>query len=357
MSQVFREYLKKVGSGQHTKQDLTRSEAAIAGQLMLGAEATPAQIGAFLIAHRIKRPTGEELAGFLDAYDQFTEPIPAVDQLPRRPWVFGVPYDGRSRTAPFLPFMALLLSAAGQPVILHGGDCMPTKYGLGLVDIWADLGLNLRDLDLSQGQQLLQQTHFSFYYTPRHFPASQALNDYREQIGKRPPLATLELMWNPYGGPSRVIIGYVHPPTEAMIREAFALRGVTDFLLVKGLEGSTDLRLSQTTIVALPENTPGSENPYLKLNPHTYGVNNPDPPLVSRPDYQQLLQEFVNNPQADLPDVYQGALLWNGGFYLWQSGLCGDIKTGMELTKDYWRSGKIKAQWDLIKNWVSTATH
>ncbi len=67
MSDRFRELLKKVGSGQHTKKDLTRSEAATATQMMLQQEATPAQIGAFMIAHRIKRPTGIELAGMLDA--------------------------------------------------------------------------------------------------------------------------------------------------------------------------------------------------------------------------------------------------------------------------------------------------
>jgi anthranilate phosphoribosyltransferase len=349
MSQVFREFLKKVGSGQHTSQDLTRSDAAIAARLMLNAEATPAQIGAFLIAHRIKRPTGAELAGFLDAYDGFAQSLPAIPDLPKSPWVFGVPYDGRSRTMPFLPVIALLLSAAGQPVILHGGDCMPTKYGLGLTDIWADLGLDFRPLSLSDCGQLLEATHFTFYYTPRHFPASQALTDYRDQIGKRPPLATLDLIWNPYGGPSRIVIGYVHPPTEKMIRGAFKLRGVTDFLLIKGLEGGTDLRLSQTTIVALPEIPPGGETPYLKINPHAYGVNQGDPVLDSRAAYQQLWQDFLSNPQADLPDRDQAALVWNGGFYLWQSGLCTDIKTGMAITEDYWRSGKIKAQWKLIQ--------
>ncbi|MEB3161306.1 MAG: hypothetical protein VKL20_07590 [Synechocystis sp.] len=355
MSQAFREYLKKVGSGQHTSQDLTRAEAAIAARLMLNAEATPAQIGAFLIAHRIKRPTGAELAGFLDAYDDFAQPIPALETLPRHPWVFGVPYDGRSRTAPLLPIIALLLSAAGQPVILHGGDCMPTKYGLGLADIGADLGLDFRPLSLPDCGRLLETTHFTFYYTPRHFPASRPLTDYRDQIGKRPPLATLDLIWNPYAGPSRLIVGYVHPPTEKMIRDAFGLRGVTDFLLVKGLEGSTDLRLSQTTIVALPETPPDSETPYLKINPHAYGMNHTDPVLGSRTAYQHLWQDFLSDPQADLPHCEQAALLWNGGFYLWQSGLCGDLKTGMALTLDYWRSGKIKAQWERIKQGLSAS--
>ena len=69
MSNTFREFLRKVGSGTHTSKDLSRAEAAMATQMMLTEAATPAQIGAIMIAHRIKRPTGEELAGMLDAYD------------------------------------------------------------------------------------------------------------------------------------------------------------------------------------------------------------------------------------------------------------------------------------------------
>ncbi|MEL7520217.1 MAG: hypothetical protein AAGJ80_01140, partial [Cyanobacteria bacterium J06553_1] len=65
----FRDLLKKVGSGTHTSKPLSRSEAAIATHLILTQAATPVQIGAFMIAHRIRRPTPTELAGMLDTYD------------------------------------------------------------------------------------------------------------------------------------------------------------------------------------------------------------------------------------------------------------------------------------------------
>src|SRR4028119_884278 len=95
--------------------------------MMLLQEATPAQIGAFLIAHRIKRPTGEELAGMLDAYEQLGPKLQSIDSSPV---ILGVPYDGRSRTAPVNVLTALLLITSGQPVVMHGSDRMPTKYGV-----------------------------------------------------------------------------------------------------------------------------------------------------------------------------------------------------------------------------------
>ena len=54
----FKQHLRKVGSGEHTSKGMSRDEAADAMELMLQGEATPAQIGAFLIAHRIRRPAG-----------------------------------------------------------------------------------------------------------------------------------------------------------------------------------------------------------------------------------------------------------------------------------------------------------
>ena len=98
MSTEFRDLLKKVGSGSHTSKPLTREEAAIAGRLMLNQTATPAQIGAFLIAHRIKRPVPVELAGLLDAYADLGPILPPI-QHPHPLVVLGCPYDGRSRTA------------------------------------------------------------------------------------------------------------------------------------------------------------------------------------------------------------------------------------------------------------------
>ena len=93
----FKNHLRKVGSGEHTSKGLSREEAAEALDLMLQQEATPAQIGAFLIAHRIRRPEPQELTGMLDTYRRLGPKLHSkVDQTP--PVCFCMPFDGRSRT-------------------------------------------------------------------------------------------------------------------------------------------------------------------------------------------------------------------------------------------------------------------
>ena len=96
----FRELIAKVGSGEHTSTGLSRDEARDAMDLMLQGQASDAQLGAFLIAHRIRRPLPIELTGMLDSYRSHG---PKLETPGRQAICFGVPYDGRSRTAPCCP--------------------------------------------------------------------------------------------------------------------------------------------------------------------------------------------------------------------------------------------------------------
>ena len=329
MSQEFRELLRKIGSGTHTGKSLSRTEAAAAARMMLLQEATPAQIGAFLIAHRIKRPTGEELAGMLDTYDELGPNLPPIASS-QRVIVLGSPYDGRSRTAPLSLLTALILAAAGCPVLMHGGERMPTKEGEPLIAVWRGLGVDWSKLSLKQVHQVLETEGLGFVYLPNHFPQAQALVTYREQIGKRPPLATLELIWSPYRGDFHLVAGFVHPPTENFMREALALRGVSWLTTVKGLEGSCDLPSDRTAIIGLSSPAvEGQQFERLRLNPRDWGLATENVPLETT---DRLVEKIVALLQGQ-PSSWLPAILWNGGFYLWHSGVCPDISSAIAKTK------------------------
>lgn len=334
MSILFRELLKKVGSGNHTGENLTRAEAATATKMMLLGEPTPAQIGAFLIAHRIKRPTGEELAGMLDAYAELGPKLqPFNSQSPVM--ILGQPYDGRTRTAPISPIVALILASVGQPVVMHGGDRLPTKYGLPLVEIWQGLGVDWTRLSLANIQTILETTGIGFVYTPQHFPLTNSIWEYRDQLGKRPPFATMELIWCPYAGDAHIISGYVHPPTEGMFQVALALRGFTKFTLIKGLEGSCDLPRDRTAIIALSQATP--EIARLLLSAHDYGFNTKNVPLKSSAELLTEMREVLTGNPSELMQT----ALWNGGFYLWRSGVCSDMSAGIAKAQELLTTGVV----------------
>lgn len=344
MSAVFRDLLKKVGSGLHTSKAMTRSEAALATRLMLTQAATPAQIGAFMIAHRIRRPSPEEMAGLLDAYGDLGPQLPALGG-DRRVLVLGNPFDGRSRTAPVAPLVALVLAAAPVDpplaVLMHGGRVMPTKYGVSLVQLWQQLGLDWTVLDLAHLGQVLGQVGLGQIYLPRHFPLAEGLTVYREELGKRPPLATLELVWNAYQGRSRLVVGYVHPPTEERLVKALALRGCEDFIMVKGLEGSCDLPRDRTAIISVHRD---GQQERLLLHPQDYGLGGTEAAYGDDlPRWTDRAQACLAGQVAAAADLWP-ALLWNSGFYLWQMAAVPDLKAGIALAEALLMEGKVAAQ-------------
>ncbi|MFZ4666739.1 MAG: anthranilate phosphoribosyltransferase family protein [Prochlorotrichaceae cyanobacterium] len=342
----FRDLLKKIAGGPHTSKDLSREEAAMALELMLTQRATPAQIGAFLIAHRMKRPTGTELAGMLDTYDRLGCQLAAIES-PVLPLVLGCPYDGRSRTFPLVPLTALILAAAGCPVILHGGDRMPPKYGVSLLELWQALGLDWSTRSWEQVQDLWQTHHLGFVYIPQHFPLACCLIDYREQLGKRPPVATLELMWSPYAGSARIVVGYVHPPTEQLIVDALHTRGVSEYLMVKGLEGSVDLPGDRPAIVKVCRSelagdlSPESPVERLRLHPDEYSLKEAEIPFKTVEDWSDRVNQLIQTPQEPVLSHLYNCVCWNGGFYLWQSGIAESLEAGIAATIELLKSGQV----------------
>ena len=348
MSNVFRDLLKKVGSGTHTSKNLTREESVLATRMMLDQTATPAQIGAFMIAQRIKRPTIPELAGMLDCYEEMGGKLSAP-QASYPAMVLNTPYDGRQRNAPVTPITALILAASGVPAVLHGGDRMPTKMGLPLVDIWQDLGIDWHPLKLEQAQKVFELTYLGFVYMPKHFPQAYQLVPYREQIGKRPTLATTELMWAPCEGAKHVVSSFVHPPTETRTQETYHLRHTYEFTTVKGLEGSCDLPRSRTAIVGLGSANDGQPIfERLLLHPRDFGFEGHDPDLAE--DFSMLLEHVIQGEPTELTR----SAVWNGGFYLWRAGVVDSLPDGFRKAQTLLESGEVRAKCKQVEAAIAT---
>jgi anthranilate phosphoribosyltransferase len=315
----FRELIGKVGSGEHTSTGLDRHEAREAMDLMLRGTPSEAQVGAFLIAHRIRRPLPLELTGMLDSY---REHGPILTTPGRRALCFGVPYDGRNRTAPLLPLVALVLAAAGLPVVLHGGDPMPVKFGVSLAELFGALGIEWRGLTLGEVQQRLDRHGLALTHQPDHFPAAERLVAVRDAIGKRPPVASLELLWTPHRGDHLLVSGFVHPPTESRAWEALRAAGETDVITVKGLEGSTDLPTTRAGITAWMRRE-GVER--ILLHPRDHGIVAAEVPWESLECWQaQALEALAGTgPLAD-------PLRWNVAAWLWFSDQLADLPSALD---------------------------
>ena len=338
----FKQHLRKVGSGEHTSKGMTREEAADALDLMLSGEASPAQIGAFLIAHRIRRPEPQELTGMLDTY-RTLGPVITSHEGQTAPMCFGMPFDGRTRTAPIYPLTTLALLACGQPVVLQGGDRMPIKYGVTAIDLFRSLGLDLGGLSLETVQAGFHQNGFALIHQPDHFPVADTLISYREELGKRPPVASLELLWTPHQGQHLLVSGFVHPPTESRAWEALKLAGETDLLTVKGLEGGTDLPIGRACITARVREGKAER---LILHPRDHGCHDADTEWSDIDSWRDLALEALNG-RGPLSD----ALRWNAAVYLWFAGKADSLEAGIVQAKTVLENGRAAAQLTQLQGW------
>ncbi len=330
---IFKQYLKKIGSGQETGKALNRVESAKALKLMLNLEATPAQIGAFMIAHRIRRPEPEELAGMLDTYLELGPEI-NTQHFQKRPICFGMPFDGREKTSPIYPLTVLLLLSAGQPVVLHAGKRMPVKYGVTTTELFNSLGLRLEGITLDQLQQGFNQHGLALIYQPDHFKLAENLIKYRDEIGKRPPLASMELLWNCHHGDHLIVTGFVHAPTEKRAMQTLNLLGEKDFILVKGLEGGIDLPINRICLTGRSEQIGYNR---LILKPKEYNYFGEECNWENIEVWQKKALEILDNKGPLKESVH-----WNGGVYYWLSGITSTINEGIEKVDFYLNSGIVK---------------
>jgi anthranilate phosphoribosyltransferase len=186
-------------------------------------------------------------------------------------------------------------------------------------------------------------------YTTPHFLELKPLMEARDQLGKRPPFATLELLWCPYAGKARLVSGYVHPPTEAMLQEAFALRGRTGYTTVKGLEGSCDLPRDRTAIMgAHSANCPDLER--ILINARDWGLGGPEVPYRDLNHWASLAQDVLAGSTASA--LYE-AVLWNSGFYLWHFGFEPTLKEGIGRAKTLLQAQKAGEQLNAIRRFLA----
>ena len=338
----FKTYLKKIGSGEFTGKSLNREEATEATKLILRKEASAAQIGAFMIAHRIRRPEPEELAGMIDAYLELGPKIYSP-KTHRRPIFFGTPFDGRTRTAPIYPLTTLLLLSQKQPIILHGGSRMPVKYGVTHNELFQALGLNLCTLSTKQLQKCFIDNEFALIHQPNHFPLADYLISYRDQIGKRPPLASMELLWTCHEGNHLHISGFVHSPTEERHWKTLELMGEENIITIKGLEGGVDLSISRSSTIGHYKNQYGTRKVF---HPKEYKCSGKDIEWKDIEEWKKFALEALNG-EGPLTK----ALEWNTGVYFFYAGLSSDIQEGIDKAKQVIKSGFALKKLEKLINW------
>lgn len=122
----MQELIAKIAKGPRAAKDLTWDEAKQAMKALIEGDATPAQVGAFLMAMRIKMESVTELASMTATARSYVPSVP----IPRELGVVDLPsYAGKQDTFHALAAAAIVAASAGASVLMHGYDGIPGRAG------------------------------------------------------------------------------------------------------------------------------------------------------------------------------------------------------------------------------------
>jgi len=233
----FKALLSKLALGQR----LSEGEAALAFDRMMSGDATPAQMGGFLMALRVRGETVEEITG---AARSMRAKALRIDAPPGAIDTVGTGGDGAG-TFNISTAASLVVAACGVPVAKHGNRAFSSRSGAA--DILAALGVNI-DAEPSIVGRAMVEAGIGFLMAPRYHSAMRHVGPTRVELGTRTIFNLLGPLSNPAGA-KRQLVGVFAPNWVRPIAEVLAKLGSERAWVVHG-DGLDELTTTGTTLVA-----------------------------------------------------------------------------------------------------------
>jgi anthranilate synthase/phosphoribosyltransferase len=323
----IKEAIGKVMSGE----DLLGKEAeAVMGQIMAG-EATPAQIGAFLTALRLKGETVEEITGCARAMRRNAIPV-----RPQRRDLVDTCGTGGDRTGTFniSTTAAFVVAGAGLGVAKHGNRSVSSHCGSA--DVLEALGINL-ELTPQQVAHCIDEVGIGFLFAPRLHPAMKHAIGPRREMGVRTIFNILGPLTNPAGA-TRQIMGVYDPNLTGPLAQVLGKLGAQAAFVVHGADGLDELSTTGTNRVS------HLRDGWVKdfwLDPAELGL--PGARLEdlrggTAEENAQITQAILAGEQGPRRDV----VLLNAAAALVAGGTAGDFEEGLQQAAEAIDSGSAR---------------
>jgi anthranilate phosphoribosyltransferase len=216
------------------RRDLTRDDAREVMDGVMRGEATPAQIGGFLIALRLKGETADEIAGCAEAMRAHVLPVrPSRTDLVDTAGTGG---DG-AHTLNISTAAALVAAAAGAAVAKHGNRAVSSASGSA--DVLEALGFDL-ELPPERIAQSIDELGFGFMFAPTHHPAMRHAAPVRRELATRTVFNVLGPLTNPAGARAQVV-GVYAPELVRTLSDVLSRLGARRAFVVHGAAGIDEL--------------------------------------------------------------------------------------------------------------------
>ncbi|MFB6355276.1 MAG: anthranilate phosphoribosyltransferase [bacterium] len=340
MSNDLKNLMSTMGTGPRSSEDLTYEKSSKAMNNLLEENFAPVTFGAFMVAMRWKSETVEELAGFLDEirsrdfHGQTTSVDNFIDVAGR--------FDGKKNEVNTDLAGSLLCAVSGTPVFTHSGQNIPTKPGAAtILDVVESMGWNPAP-PLERSVNSLEEFGFGYANQRTYAPQLESLRPYREQLGVRSFLNTIESMVNPLNG-SVHVGSFYHLEFAKRICDVFGRSETTSpekVVMIQGMEGQTELRPDYPLIA---EST-GDDFNDRKIDPERLNVAfdreelkdiGPDPDTGADLCRRILTGESV-------PEDYRQSVVFNAGVKKYAGGDVESVKQGIRSIRELLGSNNAK---------------
>jgi anthranilate phosphoribosyltransferase len=308
--------------------DLTRPEAReVMGEIM-GGDATPAQMGGFLVALRFKGETAQEIAGCAEAMREHVLPV-----KPKREDLVDTAGTGgdNAHTLNISTAAALVAAAAGAAVAKHGNRAVSSASGSA--DVLEALGFEL-ELPPARIEQSIDELGFGFLFAPAHHPAMRHAAPVRRELATRTVFNVLGPLTNPAGARAQVV-GVFAADLVPTIAHVLAQLGAQRAYVVHGAAGIDELSPAGPNVVAEVVDERIIER---TIDPLELGVPRCDP--------KELTGGSPAENAAAIRRVFEGAdggardaILLNAAGAIAAAGHAADLREGLELARDAIASG------------------
>lgn len=308
--------------------DINSEEMRSVMRQVMGGEASAAQIGAFLVALRIKGETIDEIAAATEVMRELATPVNIeADHLVD---IVGTGGDGANlfNVSTAASFVA---AAAGAHVAKHGNRSVSSTSGSS--DVLQALGVKL-ELSPEQVARCVQEVGMGFMFAPQHHSAMKHAAGPRKELGLRTVFNMLGPMTNP-AGVRRQLIGVFDPGLCRPMAEVLKRLGSEHIMVVHAHDGLDEISIASPTHVA--ELRDGGISEY-EINPTEFGrpMGSLEGLVVGSSD------ESVKLIKAALSAEHQDAanmVILNAGAAIYVSGVAPTLADGVQMADDAVASG------------------
>jgi anthranilate phosphoribosyltransferase len=308
--------------------DLTRDEARDAMNTIMSGEATPAQIGGFLVALRLKGETADEIAGCAEAMRAHVLAVhPQRDDLVDTAGTGG---DG-GRTFNISTAAALVAAAAGAGVAKHGNRAVSSASGSA--DVLEALGFEL-ELPPERIAESIDTLGFGFLFAPTHHPAMKHAAPVRKELAARTVFNVLGPLTNPAGARAQVV-GVYSPDLVKTLAEVLATLGARRAFVVHGAGGIDELSPAGPNLVYEVVDGAVRER---EIDPLELGIARCAPEVLrggSPDENAAAIREVFEGGNGGRRD----AILLNAAGAIAAGGHAEDLREGLELARQAVESG------------------